>query len=398
MEKKNIADVQPSELALLVNFCDKGNHGILVLERFDKLLHEIAQESDNEKLMKKFSRDVSSLPSSLANVLAIKDTNRTGNLAYPQFKRALTGSGITLTEGELKSLFEEGFAGSRDELNIKHFTKKVEAAFRTKNLVWDFRPPKASAKAPIKGTTEIVQEAADPKLKKSIDALKTELEEKNREIKSLNQAIEDSNKRVLSLENQIKKLESKLVDKHAKPPQAMREESLTQGGLDQVQQLRDEIFHMQNANQALNKIIQVDLKTEMSRVVLEKEEMEEKYRAVRDQLNSKKAELLRLVGDGSDDAVARGRKPKAEDIYAKRIEELERELDARDEKQKRLQDDLFTQQEKVLDLKFEKETFDLQYARLQKRITDLEQYKLQSSQLSAVIKSKYEQELEVIKD
>jgi hypothetical protein len=33
----------------------------------------------------------------------------------------------------------------------------------------------------------------------------------------------------------------------------------------------------------------------------------------------------------------------------------------------------------LLDLKFEKETFDLQYARLQKRITDLENYKLQSS-------------------
>lgn len=112
----------------------------------------------------------------------------------------------------------------------------------------------------------------------------------------------------------------------------MREESLTQGGLDQVQQLKDEIFHMQTANQTLNKIIQVDLKTEMSRVVTEKEEIEEKYRAVRDQLNSKKAELARLLGDGSDDTAGRGRKQKAEDILNKRIEELEREIETRDEK------------------------------------------------------------------
>jgi predicted nucleic acid-binding Zn-ribbon protein len=90
----------------------------------------------------------------------------------------------------------------------------------------------------------MVLDGGDAKFKKSIDALKTELEEKNREIKSLNQAIEDSNRRVLSLESSIKKLESKLVDKHAKPPQAMREESLTLGGLDQVQLLKDEIFHM----------------------------------------------------------------------------------------------------------------------------------------------------------
>lgn len=59
---------------------------------------------------------------------------------------------------------------------------------------------------------------------------------------------------------------------------------------------------------------------------------------------------------------------------------------------------MFAAQEKVLDLKFEKENFDLQYARLQKRITDLEHYKLQSSQLSAVLKNKHEQELGEIKE
>ena len=52
----------------------------------------------------------------------------------------------------------------------------------------------------------------------------------------------------------------------------------------------------------------------------------------------------------------------------------------------------------MLDLKFEKENFDLQYARLQKRITDLEQYKLQSAQLSAVIKNQQAFELDEIKE
>ena len=51
-----------------------------------------------------------------------------------------------------------------------------------------------------------------------------------------------------------------------------------------------------------------------------------------------------------------------------------------------------------MDLKFEKETFDLQYARLQKRITDLEMYKMQSSSISAAMKSKHEEELARIKD
>ena len=52
-----------------------------------------------------------------------------------------------------------------------------------------------------KSVSEMVPDGNDARYKKSIDALKTELEEKNREIKSLNQAIEDSNRRVLSLES-----------------------------------------------------------------------------------------------------------------------------------------------------------------------------------------------------
>lgn len=41
-----------------------------------------------------------------------------------------------------------------------------------------------------------------------------------------------------------------------------------------------------------------------------------------------------------------------------------------------------------MDLKFEKETFDLQYARLQKRIQDLDQYKRSTASLSAAFKQR----------
>lgn len=63
-----------------------------------------------------------------------------------------------------------------------------------------------------------------------------------------------------------------------------------------------------------------------------------------------------------------------------------------------LQEKLFKAEERLLDLKFEKETFDLQYARLQKRITDLEQYKLQSNQISAVMRNQCDAEIAKIKD
>ena len=59
----------------------------------------------------------------------------------------------------------------------------------------------------------------------------------------------------------------------------------------------------------------------------------------------------------------------------------------RDKIEGEIQEQLFKAEEKILDLRFEKETFDLQFARLQKRNTDLEQYKLASSKYSSVLKN-----------
>ena len=81
-----------------------------------------------------------------------------------------------------------------------------------------------------------------------------------------------------------------------------------------------------------------------------------------------------------------------------RMGELEEEL-ARSEKAKAdVQDQLFKAEEKLLDLKFEKETYDLQFARLQKRIQELEQGKLSSAALSAVIKGRQERDAEEIEE
>jgi hypothetical protein len=59
----------------------------------------------------------------------------------------------------------------------------------------------------------------------------------------------------------------------------------------------------------------------------------------------------------------------------------------RDKIEAELQEQMFKAEEKILDLRFEKETFDLQFARLQKRNTDLEQYKLASAKYSSVLKN-----------
>lgn len=148
--------------------------------------------------------------------------------------------------------------------------------------------------------------------------------------------IDDSNRRVLALENDKRKLEAKLVDKHAKPPQAMHQESLTQGGLDTVQQLKDEIYHMQTVNQALMKTLNVDIKAEMSKIVQEKEKAEDDCKKLKDRLAQHRLEIQRMTGQGAADVVSR--REQAEEARQKRIDELEKDLEQTEERAKTLQD------------------------------------------------------------
>lgn len=141
-----------------------------------------------------------------------------------------------MTDAEAKSLFEEGQpAGTNDGLYIKYFADKVAMVHRSKPMIWDYRAPNAAkAKVQTRMEAEVVSEENVTKFKKSIEALKLELEEKNKEIKSLNLQIGNSTKERIKLENELKLMSAKLVSKYDKPPQAMREESLTMGGLDEI--------------------------------------------------------------------------------------------------------------------------------------------------------------------
>jgi hypothetical protein len=75
-----------------------------------------------------------------------------------------------------------------------------------------------------------------------------------------------------------------------------------------------------------------------------------------------------------------------------RIDELEQYNRNLEQENGEVNQQLFKAEEKLLDLKFEKETYDLQYARLQKRIQVLELYKLSSAKVSAEIEAQQEED------
>ena len=93
------------------------------------------------------------------------------------------------------------------------------------------------------------------KYKKSIQALTQEIEERNQEIKNARDAVQNEKGKVSRLEEEKRKLETRLVDRNAKPPAEMHKESAGQGQADEIQRLKEEIFHTQQVNQALQKTI-----------------------------------------------------------------------------------------------------------------------------------------------
>jgi len=75
------------------------------------------------------------------------------------------------------------------------------------------------------------------------------------------------------------------------------------------------------------------------------------------------------------------------------MNDLDDEVQILTKEKEDLQEELFKAHETNLSLKFEKETYDLQYARLQKRIQELDQYKEKTSNMSAILRKQEEDEM-----
>jgi len=135
----------------------------------------------------------------------------------------------------------------------------------------------------------------------------------------------------------------------------------------------------------------VELAAQIRKQLNDNDRLTERNRGLQDEVKRLEQQIGRLLGRGDHlDAVEK--REEAELWRARKIEELERELQQREAAEAELHEQLFKADERLLDLKFQKETFDLQYARLQKRITDLEQYKLASSRYSSVLLKNEERE------
>lgn len=120
----------------------------------------------------------------------------------------------------------------------------------------------------------------EKKYKRNLEALKTEIEERNKEIQIARNKCDDAEKRVRRLQLEKDKLEEQFVNTRAKTAKEMKKDSIDLGELNAQQQLKEEIFFLQEKNKTLQKVIQVDFKKDIALLSREKEQVEEKLRRV----------------------------------------------------------------------------------------------------------------------
>lgn len=108
--------------------------------------------------------------------------------------------------------------------------------------------------------------------------------------------------------------------------------------------------------------MQVKLKIELAQLMQEKEKTEDKLKIARTQLRQKQDEIDRLINYRPTDDVAT--REASQYSKQKQIDMLTEELSTYEKDNREMQEKMFRTEERLLDLKFEKETFDLQYARL----------------------------------
>lgn len=126
-------------------------------------------------------------------------------------------------------------------------------------------------------------------------------------------------------------------------------------------QLKEQLFAQQEDNHKLRKTIEVNFKAEISRLSSEKDHLNDKLLEQTDEKLNLKNQINRLLAQPLD---AIQKREELELTRQLRIDELEQYNKDLEQDNADVNQQLFKAEEKLLDLKFEKETYDLQYARL----------------------------------
>lgn len=139
------------------------------------------------------------------------------------------------------------------------------------------------------------------------------------------------------LEKEKNSLQTRIVDFNAKPPKAQSVESNGQAQLEQVQQLKEQVFYLQQANLKLEGEVKVELTAQIRKQINENDRLQERNRLLAEDVKRLEQQVQRLFGK-PDHMDPIEKREEGELWRERKIQELEREIAAREEKESELQE------------------------------------------------------------
>jgi len=237
LESQKVSGLDKDELAALLKSCDRSAKGYVATSTFIDRLYALAAESEGESVLRRLAKALATSDVSLQQEMARYDTDGTGKLDKNAFKKCLKQLQISLSDAEIAKLLPslndlgKGLDGKKVEvgkLDIVTFCQQVNEAGQAKPLpsfVLQGAKGGSTKGRSGQGAAALGAFDAEKKYKKNLEALKSEIEERNREIDGLKKEIKDGHDRFHRMEGEKKHLETRLVDAHSKPPRETRNEA-----------------------------------------------------------------------------------------------------------------------------------------------------------------------------
>jgi len=264
---QKVKELEDEELNVLLKLCDKGLKGYVSSNKVIEQLYSLSNESECDVILRRLSKTLAHQDVNLAKALSAYESS-VGTVEIPAFKKCLQGLACALTEQEISKVANEVCVPMTTTINVKQFVKQVAEAGKTQPLPNYITQGPRGSNAAGKGGKGNPMAAfdAEKKYKKNLEALKNEIEEKNREAQGLRTEVKICHDRYNRLDQERKNLEAKLVDKHTKPPRETSNEALAFGQAQELKQLKEQLNYAQDENTKLNKTIDVQLKSEINRL------------------------------------------------------------------------------------------------------------------------------------
>lgn len=394
-----VPDLAPEELNNLLKSQDKGQKGYIAASKFIDNIYELASESESDGVLRRIANSVAHQGANLKEHLREFDSQDTGTLEKAQLKKGLRQCSIAVSDSELDILFKDmgrkmkprtdGLDGdgmgslkkrkdqsaqqrrsqpaTKELIDIGKFVASINLIGKSKPLPgYVLQGPKGGQKQGARqgqaaSGNMMAGFEAEKKYKKNLEALKHEIEEKNREIEAFQKEVADCRRALSKLDQEKKQLEATLINKQQKPPKETSNESLAVSQAQELMQVKDQLFYQQEENTKLKKMMQVTLKAEISKLTVEKDQLDEKYKDKIDENQKLQNQIQRLFARPMDNIEKREELELQKQL---KINDLDDEVQVLTKEKEDLQEELFKAHETNLSLKFEKETYDLQYARL----------------------------------